>query len=529
MRYYYVVDPSRKHIAESMNKDMTDDIDERIKLYIEDNGSTSLNYDKLTLLSNELEVPFCDLLLAVFSEYISIENTFRKIFHLKDHTLKRFRDNEKDLISYIDYDYPEAIPYINYIKDIFQSITDYKFIDEKLSLLRTVGQEFDTSFFSENDYFQKRRKKNADTSSRSILILLNVKQEYIGHIYLSSWIRSRPIFNDDDINTLTFIGIRTSVKNLLTSEDKYIAASFITAIKQWGYKYGWTSLQVSASPIGTMRDHIKRCGFNNNYAIKIEDIKCNSSEQMVELDVHCGMYPVDYIFNLVRQLDRYTELIRSLWIDPRIVYNICNLLLRSYSEIEITDLIIIDTYKLILENKPGYWPFDDFKIGNISTVKSFYQGVEALNYFPRKDDLINELDTVDILTFFKEELPQQLINFDNYCKQLKNTYLVTHMPLDRKGRYYMSAELKNNLDIFLTLSSNIELFIKWVEMSKSVLEYTGDLRDVQAEMADIQVCLNSLHFYHSYKEEFKSALNKTKRQVSDYKLRDILQNYEKKM
>lgn len=124
----------------------------------------------------------------------------------------------------------------------------------------------DENFFRDIDIGSKSNK---------IAVVLLYNEKYMGHIY--GW------QDEIDYPFFTYIGIRTSIENLLNREVKGISTLLVRAIVRFTEKFDMDRIEIN-QPIGEMPRLLKSMGFhyssfNETYVFNISEGKLDTNDE----------------------------------------------------------------------------------------------------------------------------------------------------------------------------------------------------------------------------------------------------------
>jgi hypothetical protein len=294
MFYYYVV-----KLTDNYNT-----IDKKIiNKYIRKKKFRSLADENLLRLAAKTGKPFIEVIRNVFRAYVSIEHKAEKMAMLGENI---YPDNE--FASY----------YFDLIKDKIKPSDKDKIYD-----LGRVHEE-DIRFMKQrNDNFHTYLSNDPEVNNDQVVILLDEKKFYLGHIYIWSWLSSSR--NYSNLYTLKFAGIRTSVYNLIKGTVKGVSSLFVNIIGEWAMNHGYKYMEIGLPPMGTMGNNLKVCGSSDKYIIKIKDIMCKESRNYLQLKASTDIFGNDNFlfdkwYSKVATEDK--EVVKGTWFESSNIHKL---------------------------------------------------------------------------------------------------------------------------------------------------------------------------------------------------------------
>lgn len=287
MFYYYVV-----KLTDNYNT-----IDSKIlEKYMNKKRFKSLEDENLSRLAEKTGKSFLEVIRNVFRAYVEVEHKVEEMVAMDENI------------------YPDdkfASLYFDAIKDHIKPSDKNKIHD-----LKRVHNE-DIRFMKQRkDNFFTHLSNDPEVNNDQVIILLNHQKIYFGHIYIWSWLSSSRGYNN--LYTLKFGGIRTSLQNLITGIVKGISSLFINIIGEWGINHGYKYMEIGLNPIGTMPDNLKACGSSDDYIIKIKNIKCKENRDFLQLKPSTDIFTDDdFSFDewYSRMAAEDSQLIKNTWFE----------------------------------------------------------------------------------------------------------------------------------------------------------------------------------------------------------------------
>jgi hypothetical protein len=346
MFHYYVL---------SLTEFSKENIPPEILEFVEQYGFGCLNDEYLPVLAETLDLSFKETLRFVFATFIQIE-------HAVTHDICKDKPNSN----------PSSIfqtKYYNTMKACENK--NKKDICGDLRILHSEDEDriytlIDNSFFS--SIYAGTNEEDEQKNYNQVLILLDNNKEYLGHIYLESWLSKNFEFLNN-LYLLEFEGIRSSLRNnLCTNRVKGVASIFIKMITTWASSHGYTHIRVGPTPIGVMAHILSKCGFDSNKMAKISDIKCIDNIQVQELlgvDIFSEYYESGYEdfdfeewYSQERKRDK--DFLESMFCGYEIAKDLHKLYKMSYPDRTPTkkelESILVTTYDFYPD---GYKPNED--------------------------------------------------------------------------------------------------------------------------------------------------------------------------
>ena len=431
MVYYYVLDVSQAKLYSANEKYSSKDvISDDITNYVVDKGLKSLHPKYIKRLAESKRATFKEVLCDVFVSYLDMEHEVtRNICPGK----KYKRTTQKFSNSFIE----------QYTKDVSKYLVQN--MDDKCWTLNILHYEDSNNMYNNHDRFLAELKSKAGKNTEELddennkekkyiqaVIMLDDDYEYLGHVYLWSWLSSHNEYYGD-LFMLDFISIRTSIKNLITKRVKNISSLLINIIAEWGSKYGWKYLHVAADPLGPMQDNLNKCGFGPNNIIKIDEIKCPAPIKIQQIDEKTDKYSylsedgdMETWYLNTKKRDDY--LLKSLWFSYDIACELHRLYLLTYpdripSKIQL-EYLYITTFRT--RNKglkviSKDIPFEKIEPKSLSDYKRLYYYIDNLPEVDDKRDLERWLELYSKSSYFVEELEGKLKGLNNIMKNLAST------------------------------------------------------------------------------------------------------------
>jgi hypothetical protein len=252
-----------------------------------------------------------------------------------------------------------------------------------------------------------------------VLILLNEEKEYLGHIYMWSWLS----FNLDYITPylLEFGGIRSSMKNLFCGGTRNLGPIFINIIANWAKDHGYTHIRIALTPIGKMPGYMKECEMDKTRTIEIAKMKCLRYDECVELENVSIFYFLQESFDnwFIKERIQDDALLKSMWFG----YDIA--------------LVLYHLYKMSYpENKPSYNELEFLYMLTFRNDNLGYRTPEQLNSY-------NLLGEVKQKYSVREWVHLSLLNNLTYeDPEEENTYFVS----DPQYKEQIPVEVRTRLD-----------------------------------------------------------------------------------
>src|SRR5579871_6554969 len=215
--------------------------------------------DNLDILSNNLNQTFQETLRDVFVTFLDMEH---EVTRRTCYPKKEGEEEELETNSFIE-------SYLQQIQDCKDSNKKEKCHD--LVVLHNEDIQFlywrDDDFLSSVNRWSGRypmdilQQNQRENKYKQVVILLNSNSEYLGHIYMWSWLSMNNRYLGGPFK-IEFGGIRTNLRNLLCGGTKGIAPLLVNIVKDWTAKYGWNHVQVAFKPIGAMPGYLVSCGLS---------------------------------------------------------------------------------------------------------------------------------------------------------------------------------------------------------------------------------------------------------------------------
>lgn len=347
MFYYYMVRLANRY--DTLDKDI-------IKDYIKKKKFKSFDDANISKLASKNKKPFNETLRSVFSHYIKIEHKLAKSM-----LMNFYGGNNVFVEEYFDSikDYGVKKSEKNKYRDVIRIHgEDSRFMKGRRDNFLTFSAENDEKS-SDSIYSDSEEEKESPLKENydQVLILLDENKEYLGHIYVWSWLTT----GSDYLNlfTLKFAGIRTSIRNLASKRVRKISTILINIIATWGKNHGYEYIEVGLSPMGTMRDNLINCGFDENEnIIYIDNIKCYPEKHFIQL------MPITDVFHLKdssyleewydKEKARDETLIRNMWFSYDIASDIHKIYKMTYPDRKPSKYELEYVYTLTFVNKYGY-------------------------------------------------------------------------------------------------------------------------------------------------------------------------------
>lgn len=348
MRYFYVLDLADIKTPKDIISDVKD--------FVNIQGFNCMDNIQIRKLADNIQLSFVQTLRDIFIYLLEVEHAV---------TL-RVCNGEK---------YKNPIHKTQFGKEYYNltKVCTNPHFEAKCESLRVLHDEDDRFMTDHNEFlsvikrYSEKEEKDTEIENieeskyKHVLILLNDNKQYIGHIYIWSWLSINYEFRN--MYTLEFGSIRTSLFNLMCGGHKNIAPSFITAISMWAQKHDWDYMHVAFDAIGPMPNYLKICGFSEDRLCKVSELKCVDSTQLTELHEDTHIYAS--ILKTERSVHSWCKkkiyqnknLIKNMWFGYDIAKDIYKLLLMSFPDrlpsIEEMNWVYVSTFK---NNITGYIP-----------------------------------------------------------------------------------------------------------------------------------------------------------------------------
>jgi hypothetical protein len=328
--YYYVLDLADVKSPDPMKKDFPPEVvSDKVKKYVTEKKFACMNDKYIQRLATKEHMSFKQTLKDVFAYFLKIERyVTRSVCGME------YRDEESNsFISwYIDLvngcEDPKKKDKCESLRILYKEDIDFLYVKHDSFLMYTRDSTNET----ERDILQQNER---DKKYKQAVILLDNNKEYLGHIYIWSWLNMNNTYYNDPF-VLEFGGIRTSFRNLLCGGTGGVAPIFVNIIADWAERHGWKYLHVALDPIGPMPGYLIKCGFNSDQFIKISDLKCRNTENLSK-NLYEDLNKGTDIFSdvsLKTLLSRQNNdpVIKKIWFSTRIAKHLYELLVMSYPD-----------------------------------------------------------------------------------------------------------------------------------------------------------------------------------------------------
>lgn len=384
--FYYILDLANAKKVSFDGKDIDPEaeyVSEEILQYVEEEKFNCLDNKKLLQLSIDLGISFKEVLRDVFVTLVEVEHSVASSICEKIAT-------------------STSSPFI---QEYITSVVECKDLKKKekcdsISMLfgediRFLYKNFDRFLFSTKKVGGKQvpnvlQENRAERKYKQVVILLDPKKDYLGHIYMWSSLSINNIYLGY-LYMLEFGSIRTSLRNLLCGGMKNLAPVFVNIVADWASAHGWEYMHVAFEPIGPMPGYLKKCGFSEEQLIKIDELKCASSVQYTQLNSETDMFSfletdLETWYQRKRETDK--ELLQSMWFDYQIAYDLHKLFMLSYPDRTITyanlEWLYIRTFRL---NMSGYVPtVKKEKLRIPETIADYCQVATHISFLPQGEN-----------------------------------------------------------------------------------------------------------------------------------------------
>lgn len=335
MGYYYVL-----KLADKYNI-----LDNRItEKYINKKRFKSFSDTNLHNLSLKTGRSFAEVLRNIFSAYLKIEREILK-------KLTKGYDKTEDIGKF---------------RKMYLELLEKYDVETKHSTDLAILQKEDKNFMYEMwDNFLDDVEEESDSEDgnyNQVIILLNNNKEYIGHVYIWSWLRT-----DDkckNLYTLKFSEIRTSVYNMITGKN--IFNIFVNVIANWAKLHGYKYMEIGSKASTKTKENLKLCGLLSRNIINVNKIKCSIDQNYVQLatftDVFSGVIDKSSFeewYAKEKAID--DKLIRSTQLDYSAASDIHKLYKMTYPDRTPTKEELNNIYTLIYGNSSRDESFKKYK------------------------------------------------------------------------------------------------------------------------------------------------------------------------
>jgi hypothetical protein len=421
--YYYILDLANAKTYTKLYPEI-EAVSTAVQEHVLSKKFSCMNDTYIHELAIDLELSFKETLRDVFVYFLHIEHQVTRSICDGEH----YSNLGTRVMS------PFAQEYYNLVSECIESKKSGKC--DSLSILHQEDIDFlyknpDEFLYNTKDWTGKSDEQIAEENQRDskykqVVILLDKNKEYLGHIYMWSWLNINGIYYGDPF-VLEFGGIRTSVRNLLCGTVKNIAPVFVNIVADWASQHGWKYLHVAFSPIGPMPGYLIQCGFNEDNLIKISDLKCKSTHKYQRIHSDSGTDIFSFIEEnwqdwLQEKVKEGFELTSNMWFKKDIADNLYTVFIMSYPDripsYEELEWLYIMTFR---KNVKGYEVENKKDIKelilkppkNITDYSRFGFYIESLPEGDHKNKLSSWFHSFDSYFKYEKEVQNRIIDLEN--------------------------------------------------------------------------------------------------------------------